>query len=66
MESPDPFNKNPWQLVLRFDGVGRLGNPRHYNKVTGQRVLEPHVHDPSTPGGMRSPNPDELPAGYCE
>lgn len=56
----NPKNPNPWESTKRFDGEGKP----HYNKETGEQVGTPHVHDPTTPGGVRSPNPDELPIGY--
>lgn len=56
----NPQNPNPWESKKRFDGVGG----EHYNKTTGQDVSTPHMHDPTTPGGVRAPIPDELPKGY--
>ena len=56
----NPRNPNPWQQEKRFDGVG----PGHYNKVTGDVVPTPHVHDSQVPGGVRPPTPGELPRGY--
>ncbi|WII35263.1 polymorphic toxin-type HINT domain-containing protein [Paenibacillus thiaminolyticus] len=46
-------NPNKWEQVKRYDGVGK--GDGHDNKVTGQKVKEPHVHDPKTPGGIREP-----------
>lgn len=56
----NPKNPNPWSSEKRFDGQG----PPHFNKATGSDVPTPHVHDPSVPGGVRLPRPDELPKGY--
>lgn len=47
-------------MEKRFDGTGR----GHYNKAMGQEVPTPHVNDPSCPGGVRPPFPNEFPAGY--
>ncbi|MFD3270647.1 polymorphic toxin-type HINT domain-containing protein [Paenibacillus dendritiformis] len=44
---------NKWEQVKRYDGVGK--GDGHFNKVTGQKIKEPHVHDPKTPGGVREP-----------
>ncbi|MBN3526436.1 polymorphic toxin-type HINT domain-containing protein [Paenibacillus apiarius] len=49
----NPNNPNKWEQVKRYDGVGK--GDGHFNKVTGQKVREPHVHDPKTPGGVREP-----------
>jgi RHS repeat-associated protein len=53
----NPQDPNPWQSTKRYDATGGS----HFNKVTGQDVPTPHVHDPATPGGVRPPNPDEVP-----
>jgi putative RNase toxin 24 of polymorphic toxin system len=50
-------NPNSWESTGRFD---KTGDP-HYNKATKESVPTPHVHDPSTPGGVRSARPDEIP-----
>lgn len=56
----NPKNPNHWESVKRYDG--NLEHPHsHYNKVTEQRIHTPHVHDPSTPGGIRIPTPAEIP-----
>jgi RHS repeat-associated protein len=53
----NPQNPNPWEPGTRYDGSGES----HFNKATQQDVPTPHVHDPATPGGVRSPNPNEVP-----
>ena len=53
---PNPRNPNPWVSEKRFDRTGAS----HHNKSTGQDVPTPHVHDPTTPGGVRLPNPGEI------
>ena len=54
-KSSDPRNPSPWETEKRYDG-----NHPHFDKATGQR-LQPHVHDPAVPSGVRSPSPDEIP-----
>lgn len=50
---------NPWESI-RYDG--NLDHPHsHYNKVTEQDIPIPHVHDPYTPGGIRTAKPLEIP-----
>ena len=58
----NPRNPNPWESVKRFDGTGNKDG--HHNKVLDRRIREPHVHDPKCPGGIREPEPWELPLGY--
>ncbi|MDQ7778907.1 MAG: NosD domain-containing protein [Planctomycetota bacterium] len=53
----NPRDPHPWEPTIRFDATGGA----HYNKVIAQDIETPHVHDPSTPGGIRSPRPEELP-----
>ncbi|RCX12208.1 RHS repeat-associated protein [Anaerobacterium chartisolvens] len=53
----NPRNPNGVDKVKRYDGTG----DSHYNKKTGEDIDSPHVHDPSTPGGIRKPNPNEIP-----
>jgi uncharacterized protein RhaS with RHS repeats len=53
----NPQNPNPWESVKRYDATGGA----HYNKTTKQDILTPHVHDSSTPGGVRAPLPEEIP-----
>jgi hypothetical protein len=62
--SPDPERVRsdtrdpvPFRPVKRFD---RDRKP-HFNKVTGEYVPTPHMHDPTTAGGVRPPRPDEIP-----
>lgn len=53
----DPRDPEDFRPTSRYDGTGK----GHFNKVTGERVATPHVHDPNTPGGVRPPNPEEIP-----
>lgn len=55
-----PANPHLWESEMRFDGSGQT-TVGHFNKVTGERVGHPHVHDPKTPGGVRPANSDEIP-----
>jgi hypothetical protein len=52
-----PEDPEPYRPTLRYDATGRS----HFNKATGEYVDTPHVHDPGTPGGVRSPLPIEIP-----
>lgn len=54
-----PNPKNPWG----FDEVKRvdLKGDSHYNKVLGEDIPTPHVHERGSPGGVRHARPDELP-----
>lgn len=54
---PNPRNPSGWDVAKRFD---LMGAP-HFNKTTKQYVPTPHVHDPDTPGGVRVPEPWEVP-----
>jgi len=56
----NPRNPNPWEVTKRFDATG----DGHFNKATREMVETPHVHDPTTPGGVRVPSPDEIPFGW--
>ncbi|UQZ35447.1 hypothetical protein C2I18_19105 [Paenibacillus sp. PK3_47] len=56
-QQTNPKNPNPWETEKRYDGTG----DGHFNKATKQDVPNPHVHDPSTPGGVRPPEPWEIP-----
>ena len=53
----NPQNPNGYDMDKRYDGTGAA----HRNKVTGENVETPHVHDPNTPGGVRVPEPWEIP-----
>jgi RHS repeat-associated protein len=53
----NPQNPNLWETVKRYDATGKA----HFNKATQQYVPTPHVHDPTAPGGVRLPTPDEIP-----
>jgi RHS repeat-associated protein len=53
-------NPAPWESVKRFDATGK----GHFNKATQEVVPTPHVHDPTAPGGVREPSPDEIPFGW--
>ena len=56
----NPFNPNPWESVLRYDGVA-TNIEGHFNKVLQKYILEPHIHDPICPGGIRPVMPWEIP-----
>lgn len=53
---PNPQNPSGFDEILGFDGVGTP----HINKAT-KVLLMPHVHDATIPGGVRVPNPGEIP-----
>jgi len=56
----NPRNPSQWEPVKRTDT--QYADPhKHFNKATKTDVPTPHVHDPTTPGGVRSARPDELP-----
>jgi hypothetical protein len=55
----NPRDPKPWETETRYDGEGYP----HYNKETGMEIETPHVHDPTTPGGVRPPQPSEIPGG---
>jgi len=54
---PNPRNPSGFDSGVRFDGSGSA----HFNKVTGEPVPTPHVHDPLAPGGVRPALPSEIP-----
>lgn len=54
---PNPYNPSGFQEIKGYDGVGA----GHTNSVTGIDILTPHVHDKNTPGGIRIPEPWEIP-----
>ncbi|MBA3722214.1 MAG: hypothetical protein H0W88_07425 [Parachlamydiaceae bacterium] len=54
----NPKNPNAWETEKRYDGKG---NQEHFNKAEGKYIPEPHVHDPSYPGGVRPAYLDEIP-----
>ena len=60
----NPYNPNEWELVKRYDGLssgpGTLKRS-HFNKIIKENVPEPHVHDPSFPGGIRPAYQWEIP-----
>jgi RHS repeat-associated protein len=57
---PNPQNPSGFDQVKRVDT--QHANPHtHHNKATGEAVPTPHVHETSTPGGVRPARPDELP-----
>jgi len=59
---PNPKNPTGFDQVKRTDT--QYANPHsHVNKVTGEDVPTPHVHEKSTPGGVRPAKADELPNG---
>ncbi len=49
-------------LAKRFDLIGKA----HFNKLTGEQVLTPHVHENGIPGGARSAEPHEIPKRAAE
>jgi hypothetical protein len=53
-------NPNPWESIKRFDNSGKI-DQSHFNKVLKKEIYEPHVHDPSFPGGIRAPQSWEIP-----
>lgn len=56
----NPWDSKPWESVKRFDG--NLHHPhRHYNKITEQDLITPHIHDSSALGGIRYSQPWEIP-----
>jgi RHS repeat-associated protein len=57
---PNPRNPTPWESVKRVD-TQYAAPGTHYNKATRTEVPTPHVHERSTPGGVRPATPDELP-----
>lgn len=48
---------------LGFDEIKRvdLYGGKHFNKVTGESISTPHVHDNTVPGGIRNADGDEIP-----
>ena len=50
-----PRDPKAWESVKRYDG-----NHSHFDNATEKRI-QPHVHDPAAPGGVRSPEPWETP-----
>ena len=53
---PNPRNPKGFDEVKGYDGVGEP----HFNKFT-KRDYMPHIHDKTTPGGVREPQPWEIP-----
>lgn len=59
---PEPRSSTGFSQVKRVDT--QYANPHsHFNKATGQYVPTPHVHEKTTPGGVRPATPEELPNG---
>lgn len=54
------FDPKPWESVVRFDNSGKI-DQSHFNKVLKKQIYEPHVHDPSFPGGIRPAELWEIP-----
>jgi hypothetical protein len=54
---PNPRNPSGFDEVKRVDITGEP----HYNKVTGEHVPTPHVHEKGATGGVRPARPDEVP-----
>ena len=53
---PNPQNPCGFDEEIRYDAEGFS-----VNKVTGEIIKAPHVHDPNTPGGVREAEDDEIP-----
>ena len=53
----NPHNPKGFQEVKGFDRYGR----DHYNKALEEYINTPHIHDATTPGGIRYPYPFEIP-----
>ena len=53
----NPHNPKGFQEVKGFDRYGR----EHYNKALEEYINTPHIHDATTPGGIRYPYPFEIP-----
>ena len=54
---PNEFSPHGKEPILRFDRYGR----EHYNKVSGQDIPTPHIHERFTPGEVRPAKPWEIP-----
>jgi hypothetical protein len=57
-QQTNPYDPKAWESVLRYDGYG---SDPHWNKVLGQDVFAPHIHDPYCPGGVRPAFSWEIP-----
>ena len=55
--NPNPRNPSGFDAGVRFDARGKP----HYNTRIGENIDTPHVHDKSTPGGVRPAHPWEVP-----
>jgi hypothetical protein len=53
-------NPNAWESVKRFDNSGKF-KQSHFNKVLDKHIFEPHIHDPTFPGGVRPAHLWEIP-----
>lgn len=62
----NPQNPNKWETTKKFHHKNNNNQKKlgHRNKATGKQIPEPHVHDPLTPGGVRIPEPWEIPPGW--
>jgi RHS repeat-associated protein len=58
----NPKNPNPWETVKRYDGNAEHPH-KHFNKHQQEWIETPHVHDSSSPGGVRYPEKWEIPNG---
>lgn len=59
-QKSNPNDPNRWESEKRVDT--QYAQPHtHFNKATQQPVPTPHVHEKTTPGGVRPARPDELP-----
>ena len=54
---PNSRNPNGFDRTKSFQRRG----PPHTNKKTGEDIPTPHVNDSKTPGGVRRPEPSEIP-----
>lgn len=52
-------NPNPWEKGIRYDGP--YHPHEHFNKSIKKRIDTPHIHDTTTPGGVRPPFEWEIP-----
>jgi len=57
----EPSDELSWTRGICFNGEGATP---HFNKVTKEYVVSPHIHNDRTmPGGTRPARPEEIP-GY--
>ena len=51
------LDPKPWESVKRFDGTGK----GHTNKILREKIETPHMHDTTSPGGIRHAYDWEIP-----